>query len=296
MAKSRARRRGRPRLVVVLAGAATVTAAAAFVVARVQDDEAAAPATISHVHGLGLNPADGRLYVATHFGVFALDEDGKATRVGTTAQDTMGFTVAGPNHFYASGHPEFTDYKPRSVDDRPLLGLIESRDAGKSWTTLSLSGQADFHGLATAHDQVFAWNATTKKFMVSGDGRRWETRSELDLLSFAVDPADPEHILASGSGLHVSRDGGQMWQPSPGPGTAFLSWHPEGGLWAATLNGALLRSTDGGATWQTHGRLPGDIEAFAVEGKALYASASASIFASTDGGETWRRLYEPEAA
>ena len=52
---------------------------------------------MSHVHGLGTNPADGATYVATHSGVFRLDKGGSPIRVADRHQDTMGFTVAGPD-------------------------------------------------------------------------------------------------------------------------------------------------------------------------------------------------------
>jgi hypothetical protein len=66
-----------------------------------------------------------------------------AERVGDSYQDTMGFTVVGPNRFLGSGHPA-TDDLP------PLLGLIESTDAGKTWEHVSLLGEADSHVLRSA--------------------------------------------------------------------------------------------------------------------------------------------------
>ncbi|MDQ3275042.1 MAG: exo-alpha-sialidase, partial [Actinomycetota bacterium] len=60
---------------------------------------------VVHVHGLGINPKDGALFVATHTGVFRIPESGQAVRIADRWQDTMGFTVVGPDHFLASGHP-----------------------------------------------------------------------------------------------------------------------------------------------------------------------------------------------
>src|SRR5687768_1013784 len=37
---------------------------------------------VSHVHGLGVNPADGTLYIATHHGTFRLGPDRAVKRVG----------------------------------------------------------------------------------------------------------------------------------------------------------------------------------------------------------------------
>src|SRR5687768_6438573 len=56
-----------------------------------------------HVHGLGINPSDGSLFIATHTGLFRVAADSrKAVRVGDRFQDTMGFSVAGPDRFLGS--------------------------------------------------------------------------------------------------------------------------------------------------------------------------------------------------
>ena len=58
-----------------------------------------------HIHGLGLNPADGSLFIATHTGLFRTPSDtDRSARVGDRYQDTMGFAVVGPDHFLGSGH------------------------------------------------------------------------------------------------------------------------------------------------------------------------------------------------
>jgi hypothetical protein len=63
---------------------------------------------VVHVHGLGINPKDGALFAATHTGLFVVGA-GTDTRVTERLQDTMGFTVVGPDHFLGSGHPDFRD-------------------------------------------------------------------------------------------------------------------------------------------------------------------------------------------
>ena len=81
-----------------------------------------------HVHGLGVNPADGALFIATHTGLFRAEPgERRAVRVGDRFQDTMGFTVTGPDRFLGSGHPDGREDLP------PFLGLIRSTDAGRTW-------------------------------------------------------------------------------------------------------------------------------------------------------------------
>jgi len=53
-------------------------------------DPVASSEPIEHVHGLGINPTDGALFIGTHDGLFRSPE-GSATagRVGESTQDTM---------------------------------------------------------------------------------------------------------------------------------------------------------------------------------------------------------------
>jgi hypothetical protein len=72
-----------------------------------------------HVHGLG--SADGALYIATHAGLWRLEEgEAKAERIGESYQDTMGFTVLAPDRFLGSGHPDLADAREQGY--RPCWG------------------------------------------------------------------------------------------------------------------------------------------------------------------------------
>jgi len=115
----------------------------------VASDHSPADSGAGHIHGLGINPRDGSLFIATHAGLFRAPRgEIKATRVGAGTQDTMGFTVIGPDRFLGSGHPGQGQSGP------PALGLIESTDAGQSWRSLSLLGEADFHVLRSRGSRV----------------------------------------------------------------------------------------------------------------------------------------------
>jgi hypothetical protein len=247
-------------------------------------------AGIVHVHALGLDSGDGTLYVATHTGLFRLTSAGTAERIGDRHMDVMGFTVAAPGLLLGSGHPDMRDYREGRLP--ALLGLVESRDGGRSWQPLSLLGQADFHGLRAAHGQIYGWDATSGTFMVSGDGRTWDRRSRLVLRDFVVSPSGADLIVAAGEPRLVrSADGGRTWTPLQAPRLVVLAW--DGGtLWGAAETGALMRSHDAGDTWEQAGSLGGVPSALTAAGSTLYAAIHpGTIMRSDDGGATWQTLY-----
>ena len=246
-----------------------------------------------HVHGLGVNPADGFVFAATHTGVFRISEAGRAERIAGRFQDTMGFTVIGPDHFLASGHPDLREGGP------PLLGLIESTDAAETWDRRSLHGEADLHAIVAAHDQLYAADATGRRVLVSSDGGgSWEERSTAELAALAVDPEDPQHILGLTyeSQLTTSPDGGRTWSPLPSPPFVAVGWTRRAGLFGLASDGSLHTSTGGGTKWSESSALSRPGEALLVTDDALYAAAEGGfILVSSDSGRTWQSVVAPRA-
>lgn len=250
---------------------------------------------VEHVHGLGVDPADGVLYAATHFGLWRIPEQGQATRVADRYQDTMGFTVVGPGTFLGSGHPDF-----QMDPDLPTrLGLIRSADAGETWQGISMSGEADFHVLHAVHGQVYGWDSGSGRVMVSSDdGRSWETRSALGLRDLVVSPDDPERLLATTeAGVIRSDDGGRRWaQVTGAPALTVLAWDGRDSLYGVTTDGTVQHSVDGGGTWSLRGAVGGEPEALTVsvndDSERLYvAVAEQGILSSDDGGATFAVRY-----
>jgi hypothetical protein len=245
-----------------------------------------------HVHGLGVNPADNALFIATHTGLYRVEPgERKAERVGDRYQDTMGFTIVGPNRFLGSGHPDITEAREKNLPS--LLGLIESTDEGESWQPISLSGEADFHVLRFAGERVYGYDASNDRLLVSSDrGRTWnELEKPGPLVDLAVDPADDRRIVVASAGgfeegLFESRDGGESWR-RVSEAVGLLAW--PGRLYLIAGGGQVFSSRDGGRRLEHQGEIGGQPAALVAEGpRELYVALhDGTIKRSTDGGPTW---------
>ena len=241
---------------------------------------------LEHVHGLGVNPANGQLFIATHNGLFTAPEgDTTPSQVGETTQDIMGFSVIGDNRFIGSGHPGLDQNLP------PHLGLIESRDGGKTWKNVSLLGDADFHVLESAGNHVYGFDGLQGRLMVSGDdGRNWQQRTPpAGVLALAIDPDDSSRVVASTErGLFVSRNEARDWRPLNQDLAGLLAWPSQQRLYLVDGQGQVQVSSDGGTNWRTRGDIGGQPAAFEAHEAELYAAlADGTVKRSNDGGATW---------
>ncbi|MDQ3729577.1 MAG: exo-alpha-sialidase [Actinomycetota bacterium] len=248
-----------------------------------------------HVHGLGINPSDGALFLATHTGLFRLPAgEEEAVRVADRYQDTMGFTVIGPDRFLGSGHPDGREDLP------PFLGLIESSDAGGSWDPVSLLGDADFHALEARGSRVYGfgsdWETRESQFLVSSDGGESWDRKEfpVEFLSLAIHPNDADRIIGSGeSAVYLSSDAGSSWRELDSTG-GLVAWASPEELIMIDVQGSVWSSPDG-MSWRQVGDVSGEPAAFEAEREALYVALhDGTITRSADGGRSWSVLSRPE--
>lgn len=202
----------------------------------------------AHVHGVGRDPGDGTLLLATHEGLYRYGADG-STRVGPSI-DLMGFAVAGPGHYYASGHPNAVRELPQP------MGLIETTDGGRTWTVLSRGGQSDFHTLTPAGDTLVAFDGRLRH---SKDRRTWSTATlSGQLRTLASDPQGATVLATTENGLMASVDRGATWAPVEGaPALLQVAWGGASTVAGVTPAGAVAMSTDGARTWRmTGGKVP----------------------------------------
>ncbi|MBA3422100.1 MAG: exo-alpha-sialidase [Thermoleophilaceae bacterium] len=239
-----------------------------------------------HVHGLGVNPADGAVFVASHNGLFrAAPGDTQAHLVGTTGKDVMGFSIVGPNRFLGSGHPGAGEDLP------PSLGLILSTDAGRTFRPVSLLGEADFHVLRASGSRVYGFDGSSGRFLASGDGgRSWTELPDPPgtLVDLTIDPRDPDRLIAStDSGLSASSDVGRSWRRL-GEQIALVAWAAPERLFILDAEGEVAMSLDGGRRFRPTGRVPGEPVSFMAAGNDLYVALSDNrVMRSSDGGASW---------
>jgi hypothetical protein len=249
-----------------------------------------------HVHGLGIDPADGSLFVATHTGLFrAAAGEERAKRVAGRYQDTMGFTVVGPNRFLGSGHPDGRENLP------PFLGLIASGDAGNSWRPVSLQGEVDFHVLEARGERIYGYgsdfDSREARFMTSADGgRSWQRLAEPEpLVSLAIAPSDPREIIASGEQrVYRSSDGGESWRPVDAPAPGLLTWNGHG-VFLVGGNGEVWRADGAEGPWDERQPVDGQPAAWdsGPRDELLAALHDGTIKLSVDGGKRWTIRSRP---
>lgn len=200
-------------------------------------------APLDHVHAAV--PVDGGLLVGTHTGVVRVDVvSGAVTPVGTSRDDFMG--LAGSSELLvASGHPGEGSTLPDPV------GLLRSTDAAETWSTVSLTGEIDFHALAVDGDRI-AGSATTGDVLYSEDaGATWTAIAQMEATSLAW--FDGRLWIADGVALS-SWAPGEAAPADAGGGAAVLiaAVSDSSRLWALVADGTLVTSTDG-VSWEEAG-------------------------------------------
>ncbi len=232
-----------------------------------------------HVHGLGLNPATGDLWIATHDGLVILD-DGQARRVDQVPHDLMGFTVTGPDEFAASGHPA-------TVDEVNPMGLVTTIDAGRTLRPVSLTGQADLHAIDVSGSRVVAYDSVSQSVLESNDaGRTFAPLADLTAIDVAI--AADGSVLFTGAD-HTLRQvsDGRTRQIMAAPPLAFIDG--DSTLAGISPTGLVWASKDG-QSWKGRGELPGQPQALSASDGRWFAATTDGIFESTDDGATWEAL------
>lgn len=269
--------------------------------------------TLAHVHGLSFSADGARIIVPSHQGL-AVYADGRWSKAPGPAHDYMGY-AATRDALYSSGHPA-----PGSGMTNPF-GLIKSRDGGATWQPLGLTGESDFHVLATGYQNnaVVVFNHEPNSRMSQAgihftlnDGLKWQRAAAQGLgpklSSLAVHPADAK-IVAAGTddGLYLSRNSAGSFERLVG-GTRVLAatFDLDGRqLWFSTYAGKAGLARIGlnpGAKAQAVA-LPALIEdavAYIAQNPVRRAEIAIATFKrnvllSKDQGQTWTQIAKDGA-
>ena len=221
-------------------------------------------AALDHVHAAVY--VDGRLLIGTHTGVAEIDlGSGEVSRRGASQDDFMGL-AGSSGSLVASGHPGAGSALPDPI------GLIRSSDGGLTWETVSLTGEIDFHALASDGDRV-AGSATAGELLYSEDaGASWTAIAQGEFTSLAWFKG--QLWVADGSTLSTWTPGDQSLAPvADTPGLLVAAATDGSRLWTLQPDGSLLVSTDG-AEWSPAGSVS--------EAAALAASPEAAYVVTAD--------------
>jgi hypothetical protein len=156
-----------------------------------------------------------------------------------------------------------------------------SRNGGRTWLSVSLKGETDFHALTWSPrdgGQLYGWSVAGQPALyrvsaATGSAQRLPGRGLSGVLALSAGP-DPAGPLLAGTrtGLLVSRDAGVSWEPDAAvPAgavvTAVAHRATDAKLvyayFARSGGGRLGRSGDGGNTWELIG-LPMDPSAAVI--------------------------------
>ena len=226
---------------------------------------------LGHIHGVARDPDTGDVVLATHAGLFRIEAAGP-TPVGPDV-DLMGFAISPDGSYLGSGHPG-----PGSDLGQPV-GLIRSTDRGRTWTTLSRSGESDFHGLTAGDGLVAGFDGALR---VSADGRSWRTvaiPAEPHVL--AASPAGDRLLATTPDGLLASADGGGTWSLVPTPELLVaVDWADADTVVGVSTTGSLLVSEDRAAGWTAGPRPLGQVTSL----HAYRSDGVLGVLAVVEGG------------
>jgi photosystem II stability/assembly factor-like uncharacterized protein len=236
-------------------------------------------------HSLLVAPSDPQaLVLGTHNGLYRSTDGGTTWNDASLAgQDAMNLARADEDVVWGAGHnvlAKSTDggrtWEYVAPDGLPHLdvhgfavdprdpktvwaalageGLFRSTNGGGSFSLVSREVGAGVMALAITEDgRVLAADMQQGLFVSSNDGKSWKVTLRAALMGLAVNPNEPERVLATGQGILLSTDGGRTWDEvlplSEGAGP--VAWAPSepGTAYVVGFDKTLYKTTDRGETW-----------------------------------------------
>ena len=263
--------------------------------------ETVASENFQHLHGVSIDKSNPeQLLLATHYGLYRASSSGAATLASRKGDDLMGFAAhpTDPDILYASGHPS----------GGGNLGVLKSKDGGKSWRKISdgANGPVDFHALDVSKADPNVVYGAYKGLQVSRDGgRSWKRAGKLPegTIDLAASSKDVNILYAATrKGLMFTRDGGKTWKMGymiMKPAT-MVHTSANGRLYAFIPGVGLVMAKEPSFAWKTlsknfNNRALLHMAVDPANPDRLYATAdSGGLLTSKDGGESWTTFENHE--
>jgi photosystem II stability/assembly factor-like uncharacterized protein len=240
-------------------------------------------------HSLLVAPSDPQhVLLGTHAGLYESSDGGRDwQRVALEGQDAMNLARSEGKTIWAAGHNVFakstdggatwTDVRPEGLPSLDLhgfavdptdshtlyaavagQGLYRSRDAGESFELISGEVGGAVMALAVTVDGRLLAGDMEQGLLASDDsGKTWRSVAQAAVMGLAINPADPNTIVAGGPGILLSSDSGSSWRQvlALEQGAGPIAWSPSDPDvgYAVGFDRLLYRTSDRGQSWQPVG-------------------------------------------
>jgi len=237
-------------------------------------------------HSLLVAPSNPEhVLLGTHAGLYESSDGGRDwQRVALEGQDAMNLARSEGQMVWTAGHNVFakstdggetwTDVRPEGLPSLDLhgfavdpndaqtlyaavagQGLYRSRDAGQSFQLISRDVGGGVMALAVTGDGRILAGDMQQGLLVSGDaGQSWKSVLRAGLMGLAINPEDPNTVVATGPGILLSSDGGRTWREvlAIAEGAGPVAWAPSQTdlAYAVGFDRMLYRTEDSGRSWQ----------------------------------------------
>lgn len=180
----------------------------------------------------------------------------------------------------------------------PFNGIYISKDLGKNWRELALSGRG-VKDIAINNGKIYTatyyFQGGTAGLFISNDrGKTWGHSGGNFSASVVSANQDTIALGTYSHGLWVSIDNGNSWEQKIGDGfhgPQIFSLDSTKDLITASLSSSTYKSTDGGQTWQEIYGLRGvSVRSIKIQENFILAGASNGLYRSTDSGSTWKKV------